>query len=128
MDVHKNARRTYVRRLEMVREITGQSMSIAQAARRAGMTAATARKWLGRYLACGEAGLVDASSRPIRSPRTIAPATGLRLHLPALHPTHRSPRGLDESVQLHRPHQGIGGLAPVSRLSSKTHNLLVLHA
>ena len=41
------------------------------------MTAATARKWHGRFLAAGEAGLVEASSRPARSPRTIAPAKAL---------------------------------------------------
>jgi len=27
----------------------------------------------------------------------------------------------------HRPHQGIGGVAPISRLSSKSYNLLTLH-
>lgn len=35
------------------------------------MSAPTARKWLGRYLVGGEAALADASSRPMRSPRTI---------------------------------------------------------
>ncbi len=79
MDAHKNARLTYLRRLEMVREITEQSINVSQAAQRAGVTAATARKWLGRYLADGAAALVDASSRPARSPRTIAPATALAI-------------------------------------------------
>jgi len=79
MDAHKNARLTYVRRLEMVHEITEQSVGVARAAGRAGVTAATARKWLGRYLAGGEAALVDASSRPARSPRTISPATALAI-------------------------------------------------
>lgn len=41
------------------------------------MTPPTARKWLGRYLAEGEAGLADASSRPKRSPRAIEPAKAL---------------------------------------------------
>jgi len=31
-----------------------------------------ARKWRGRYLATGEAGLADASSGPASSPRAIA--------------------------------------------------------
>ena len=79
MNVHKSARLTYLRRLEMVREITEQSINLSQAAGRAGVTAATARKWLGRYLAGGEAALVDASSRPTRSPRTIAAATALAI-------------------------------------------------
>ena len=41
------------------------------------MTAATVRKWLGRYLAGGDDALVDASSRPRRSPRSIDPAKAL---------------------------------------------------
>ncbi len=79
MDAHKNARLTYLRRIEMVHEITEQAVGVSQAARRAGVTAATTRKWLGRYLAGGAAALVDASSRPARSPRTIAPATALAI-------------------------------------------------
>ena len=54
-------------------------MSVPRAAAVHGVTAATARKWLGRYLAQGHAGLADASSRPAYSPRTIAPATALAI-------------------------------------------------
>jgi transposase InsO family protein len=79
MDTHKNARLTYLRRIEMVHDITEQSMSVPRAAAVHGVTAATARKWLGRYLAQGHAGLADASSRPSYSPRTIAPATALAI-------------------------------------------------
>ena len=79
MNAHKSARLTYLRRLEMVHEMTEQAINVSQAARRAGVTAGTARKWLGRYLAGGEVALVDASSRPTRSPRTIAPATALAI-------------------------------------------------
>jgi transposase InsO family protein len=43
------------------------------------VTDKTARKWLGRYLALGEAGLLDASSRPIHSPRSIEPAKALAI-------------------------------------------------
>ncbi len=77
MNIHKNARLTFSRRLEMVREITQTGVTPAAAARRAGVSAPTARKWLGRFLAYGEPGLVDASSRPACSPRAIAPATAL---------------------------------------------------
>jgi transposase InsO family protein len=35
------------------------------------------RKWFGRYLTGGVAGLADASSRPVRSPRAIDPAKAL---------------------------------------------------
>jgi len=79
MDAHKNARLTYLRRIEMVHDITERSMSVPRAAAVHGVTAATARKWLGRYLAQGHAGLADASSRPAYSPRTIAPATALAI-------------------------------------------------
>jgi transposase InsO family protein len=39
----------------------------------------TARKWLGRYLAEGAAGLADRSSRPRRSPRAISPSKALAI-------------------------------------------------
>jgi transposase InsO family protein len=77
MNTHKHARLTYLRRVEMVRQITEEGSSVAEAAALRGVTAATARKWLGRFLAGGEAGLADASSRPHRSPRSIEPATAL---------------------------------------------------
>ena len=73
MNTHKNARLTYLRRLEMVLDITDSGFSASQAAARHGVSAVTARKWLGRYLAVGAAGLMDKSSRPARSPRTLAP-------------------------------------------------------
>jgi len=77
MNIHKNARLTLRRRLEMVQDITLRGLSAAQAADQQGVTAPTARKWLGRFLAFGEPGLVDASSRPASSPRTIEPAKAL---------------------------------------------------
>jgi transposase InsO family protein len=77
MNTHKHARLTYARRLEMVCQMTYQGRSVAQAAAEHGVTPATARKWLGRYLAGGESGLADASSRPRRSPRAIDPAKAL---------------------------------------------------
>lgn len=77
MNTHKHARLTYARRLEMVRQMTEQGLSASEAALAHGVTPPTARKWLGRYLAGGEAGLADASSRPARSPRAIDPAKAL---------------------------------------------------
>jgi transposase-like protein len=64
MNHHKNARLTFSRRLEMVRLITDDALTTAQAAAAAGMSEPTARKWLGRYLAAGKPALADASSRP----------------------------------------------------------------
>jgi transposase-like protein len=71
MNTHKHARLTFARRLEMVKQMTLQGLDAVRAAGAHGVTAPTARKWLGRYLAGGEAALADASSRPTRSPRTI---------------------------------------------------------
>ena len=51
--------------------MTFQGYSFAQAAAEHGVTPPTARKWLGRFLTGGESALVDASSRPARSPRSI---------------------------------------------------------
>jgi transposase len=71
MNIHKHARLTFARRLEMVKQMTLEGLDAVQAAAVHGVTAPTARKWLGRYLAGGQAALADASSRPMRSPRTI---------------------------------------------------------
>jgi transposase InsO family protein len=77
MNTHKNARLTFARRQEMVRDIVENGMSTAAAAAVHGVSAPTARKWLGRFLTQGDAGLRDASSRPRRSPRAIDPARAL---------------------------------------------------
>lgn len=74
MNIHKNARLTYARRIEMVRNMVELGLRPVQAAAEAGVSEPTARKWLGRFLALGEAGLRDSSSRPGRSPRAIAPS------------------------------------------------------
>lgn len=79
MNIHKHARLTYLRRLEMVQDITERGMSAAQAGRHHGVSAVTARKWLGRYLVDGAAGLMDKSSRPCRSPRSIDPGVALAI-------------------------------------------------
>ncbi len=50
MNTHKNARLTYVRRIDG-HDVTRRGMSAPQAARTHGVSAPTARKWLGRYLA-----------------------------------------------------------------------------
>ena len=77
MNIHKNARLTLARRQEMIEDMVVRHLSPPLAAAKAGVSAPTARKWLGRYLAQGEAGLRDASSRPRRSPRAIDPRRAL---------------------------------------------------
>ena len=79
MNTHKNARLTYVRRVEMVQDITERGLSASEAAARHGVSAVTARKWLGRYLAGGAAALMDKSSRPMLSPRGIEPSVAMTI-------------------------------------------------
>ena len=79
MNIHKNARLTFTRRIELVQLIVDQGFTKAQAADAAGVSEPTARKWLGRYLAEGEAGLHDRSSKPKHSPRAIKPQTALAI-------------------------------------------------
>lgn len=79
MNIHKNARLTFARRLEMVHQMSEQGVSPRTAASSCAVSVATARKWLGRYLAHGEAGLQDRSSRPTHSPRSVNPATALAI-------------------------------------------------
>ena len=74
MNTHKNARLTFLRRLEMVEDITKRGLSASEAAAAHGVSAVTSRKWHGRFLASGVAGLADKSSRPARSPRSIDPS------------------------------------------------------
>ena len=79
MNMHKNARLTYVRRLEMVRDMTERAQNQSATATAYAVSVPTVRKWLGRFLAYGAAGLADRSSRPVLSPRAIAPAKALAI-------------------------------------------------
>jgi transposase InsO family protein len=79
MNTHKNARLTFARRLEMVTDITVRGLTQATAALTQGVSVPTVRKWLGRYLAHGEAALSDRSSRPRLSPNAITPAKALAM-------------------------------------------------
>ena len=71
MNVHKNARLTFVRRMELVTDVLHRGLTKAAAARLHRVSVPTVRKWVSRYLAQGEVGLRDRSSRPNRSPRSI---------------------------------------------------------
>ena len=72
MNSHKNARLTYARRLQMVVEVIQGRASVPRAARSHGVSDKTARKWLGRYLALGEPGLVDASTALFEARRCLS--------------------------------------------------------
>ena len=79
MNIHKNARLTFARRIELVRDVVDKGFTPCTAGAVHGVTGTSARKWLGRYLAEGEAGLRDRSSRPKLSPRKIKPEKALAI-------------------------------------------------
>jgi len=74
MQLHANAALSLKRRVVMVREVVEQDRSIAEAAVRAGVSPRTCRKWVRRYRADGELGLLDRSS----APQHVANRTGER--------------------------------------------------
>jgi transposase len=64
MDLHANAPFGPKGRLTMVRRVTEQGRSLAEAAEAAGVSERTVCKWVGRYRSEGEPGLRDRSSAP----------------------------------------------------------------
>ena len=64
MKVHANAPLGPKGRETMVRRVVDEGWSVTEAAAAAGVSDRTCRKWVGRYRAEGEAGLVDRSSAP----------------------------------------------------------------
>ena len=79
MNIHKNARLAFARRIELVKDILDKGFTPCAAAAVHGVTEPTARKWLGRFLAEGQSGLRDRSSRPKLSPRQIKPEKALAI-------------------------------------------------
>ena len=69
MKMHKNARLTFARRLELVKSVVQQGVAVCAAAASHGVSLPTARKWVRRYSAHGDAGLHDRASRPQRMPK-----------------------------------------------------------
>jgi transposase InsO family protein len=83
MKLHANARLSLIRRREMVEMVIAQHSSVAEAAAAAGVSCATCAKWVRRYRAEGELGLVDRSSAPATvanrtDERTVAVIAALR--------------------------------------------------
>jgi transposase InsO family protein len=68
MKLHGNARLSPKGRLLLCRRVTEQGWSLAAAAEAVGVSERTAGKWVARWRAEGEAGLVDRSSAPSRVP------------------------------------------------------------
>lgn len=79
MNIHKNARLTFIRRVEMIEVVLQGGLPTAQAAQLYGVSTVTVRKWVGRFLAEGRSALADRSSRPAYSPRAIDAAKALAI-------------------------------------------------
>jgi transposase InsO family protein len=75
MKLHGNARTCPKSRRLLVDRVLVQGWSVAAAAEAAGVTERTVYRWLGRWRSEGEAGLLDRSSRPRRSPTRLPAAT-----------------------------------------------------
>ena len=71
MNSHKHARLTAKGRALLVSRVVHECWTVTMASEAAGVSKRTGFKWLARYKAEGEAGLVDRSSRPLRSPRAL---------------------------------------------------------
>ena len=72
MKLHANARLSLIRRRELVEMVMARTCSVSEAAQLAGVSARTAAKWVRRFEADGELGLLDRSS----APKTVANRTG----------------------------------------------------
>src|SRR3954454_3960830 len=75
MRLHANARTCPNSRKLLVQRIEEEGWSLLAAAEAAGISERSARKWLGRWRAEGEEGLLDRSSAPKRIPHRTPPAT-----------------------------------------------------
>ena len=73
MKLHANAPLGPKGRAVMVRRILDEGIALTEAAEAAGVSARTARKWVGRYSSEGDAGLIDRSSAPRRVHNATAP-------------------------------------------------------
>jgi transposase InsO family protein len=71
MRIHANARTCPNSRRLLVRRIEEEGWALTPAAEAAGVSDRTARKWLGRWRAEGETGLLDRSSAPRRRPTRL---------------------------------------------------------
>ena len=68
MKLHANAALSLKQRRLMVGRVVEQGWSLTEAAEAAGVSDRTCAKWVARYRAEGEAGLVDRSSAPSAIP------------------------------------------------------------
>jgi transposase InsO family protein len=69
MKLHANAALSLNRRRELCRRVLEEDWTLVQAAAAAEVSVRCARKWVGRYRAEGELGLLDRSSAPLSIPQ-----------------------------------------------------------
>lgn len=79
MNIHKNARLTWKRRVEMVEDVLQSKLPASQVAAHHEVSETTVRKWVGRFLAEGPEGMVDRLSRPVRSPCALDEAKAIKI-------------------------------------------------
>jgi transposase InsO family protein len=72
MKLHVNARTCPNSRRLLVERVLEQGWSVRAAAEAAGVTDRTVYRWLARWRQAGLSGLLDRSSRPLRSPRQVS--------------------------------------------------------
>ncbi len=70
---HRNARLTFLGRRLLVQRVRELGMPVAHVAKAMGVSRQCAHRWVARFDAEGEAGLVDRSSRPRRMPTRTSP-------------------------------------------------------
>lgn len=73
MNSHKHARLTAKGRALLVKRVLEEGWTMKAASAASGISERTGFKWLVRFRAEGEAGLIDRSSRPRRCPHAISP-------------------------------------------------------
>jgi len=73
MEIHANAALSLKGRRQLAVRVVEEDWSLTKAAAAAEVSERTARKWVGRYRAQGEAGLNDRSSAPASQPGATAP-------------------------------------------------------
>jgi transposase InsO family protein len=98
---HRRAKLTPFGRLLIVQRVEEMGWSVVSAARAAGVSRATAHKWVRRYRQEGEAGLEDRTSAPHRCPNALPPATVHRV-LKARQRLKRGPHHLGATLGMPR--------------------------
>jgi transposase InsO family protein len=73
MKLHRNAALSWNGRRLLAERVVEQGWTVVAAAAAGGVSVRCARKWVGRYRAAGEAGLVDRSSAPARVANRTCP-------------------------------------------------------